>query len=115
MDSEQILEEIRICIVGNEMTWDDFDKIFSALPKRQQLDIADFIQDKLEISLVEEISRRNSVDAETIRKEIRPYVVCNELAYDDFEKVFGFLSLKEQYLIAYTIQDDLRIELGRVE
>ena len=28
MDSEQILKAIRLCIVGNEMTWDDFEKIF---------------------------------------------------------------------------------------
>ena len=28
MDSEQVLKAIRLCIVGNEMTWDDFEKIF---------------------------------------------------------------------------------------
>ena len=111
MDSEQILKEIRFCIVGNEMTWDDFDKIFGSMSKAKQIIIADFIQDNLKIELVDKISPRNLVDVEMIRKEIRPYVVGNELTYDDFEKVFGFLSLKEQYQICYTIQDDLKIEL----
>lgn len=43
--------------------------------------------------------------------QIKPYVIDNKLTYDDFEKVFGILPLKEQYPIAYAIQDDLNIEL----
>lgn len=97
MDSKQIVKEIRLCIVGNEMTWDDFDKIFGSMSKAKQITIADFIQDNLKIELVDEISPRNLVDVKMIRKEIRPYVVGNELTYDNFEKIFGFLSLKEQY------------------
>jgi len=111
MDSKQILKEIRLCIVGNEMTWDDFDKIFGSLQQDEQSDIADVIQDDFEISLVEEISQKNFVDVEAIRKEIIPYVVDNKLTYDTFDKIFGFLPRKEQYPIAYTIQDDLKIEL----
>lgn len=111
MDSEQILKEIRLCIVGNEMTWDNFDKIFSSLQQEEQSNIADIIQDDFEISLVDEISQKNFVDVEAIRKEIIPYVVCNELTYDDFDKIFGFLPLKEQYPIAYIIEDDLKVKL----
>lgn len=111
MDSKQILKEIRLCIVGNEMTWDDFDKIFGSLQQDEQSDIADVIQDDFKISLVEEISQKNFVDVEAIRKEIIPYVVDNKLTYYTFDKIFGFLPRKEQYPIAYAIQDDLKIEL----
>ena len=46
-----------------------------------------------------------------IAKEIRPYVVGNQLTYDDFEKIFGFLPRKEQYPICYAVQDELNIEM----
>lgn len=51
------------------------------------------------------------MNIDAISKEISPYVVNGELTYDDFDKIFGFLPRKEQYPIAYTIQDDLKIEL----
>ena len=51
------------------------------------------------------------MNTQYIAKEIRPYVADNKLTYDDFDKVFGFLPLKEQYQICYAIQDDLKIEL----
>ena len=111
MDSEQILKIIRPCIVDNEMTWDDFDKIFGTLRQPEQYAIAEFIQDDLKIELVGEISQKNFVDVEAIRKEISPYVVGNELTYDNFNKIFGFLSNKEQYPIVRAIEDDLQIEL----
>ena len=111
MDSEQILKVIRLCIVGNEMTWDDFEKIFGSMSKAKQYDIADFIQDDLKIELVDEISPRYFVDVEEIRKAIRPHVIDGVLTYDNFERIFGFLPLKEQYSICYAIQDHLKIEL----
>lgn len=51
------------------------------------------------------------MNSQYILKTIRPFVRDNQLTYDDFDKVFGFLPRKEQYQIAYTIQDDLNIEL----
>lgn len=111
MDSEQVLKAIRLCIVGNEMTWDDFEKIFGSMSKAKQYDIADFIQDNLKIEIVDKISRQNFIDVEEIRKVIRPYVVDGVLTYDDFDKIFGFLPLKEQYPICYAIQDNLKIEI----
>lgn len=51
------------------------------------------------------------MNTQYLLKQIRPYVKDNKLTYDDFEKVFGFLPLKEQYPICYAIQDDLNIEL----
>ena len=111
MDSEQILKAICLCIVGNEMTWDDFEKIFGSMSKAKQYDIADFIQDDLKIELVDEISPRYFVDVEEIRKAIHPHVIDGVLTYDNFERIFGFLPLKEQYSICYAIQDHLKIEL----
>lgn len=51
------------------------------------------------------------MNTDYLLKTIRPFVRDNQLTYDDFEKIFGFLPLKEQYPIAYAIQDDLKIEL----
>ena len=51
------------------------------------------------------------MNTQYILKKIRPYVVDGKLTYDDFEKIFGFLPLKEQYPICYAVQDDLKIEL----
>ena len=51
------------------------------------------------------------MNTQYILKEIQPFVVDRRLTYDDFEKCFGFLPLKEQYPICYAIQDELQIEL----
>ncbi|MBR4643055.1 MAG: sigma-70 family RNA polymerase sigma factor [Selenomonadaceae bacterium] len=50
------------------------------------------------------------MNIEAIRKAIAPYVVDGEMTWDDFDKIFNFLPLKEQYSISYAIQDDLKIE-----
>ena len=44
-------------------------------------------------------------------KKIRPFVVDNQLTYDDFDKIFGQLPRREQYPICYAIQNELGIEL----
>ncbi len=46
-----------------------------------------------------------------LQKKIRPFVVNNQLTYDDFDKIFGQLPLKEQYPICDAVQDDLHVEL----
>ena len=51
------------------------------------------------------------MNIEELNKMISPYVVNGEMTYDDFDKIFGFLPRKEQYPIAYTIEDDLKILL----
>ena len=45
-----------------------------------------------------------------ISQVIRPYVVENKLTYADFERVFGFLELREQYPIVDIIRDELKID-----
>ena len=52
-----------------------------------------------------------SVDLETLSKMIQPHVVNDQMTYNDFEKIFGFLPRKEQYALAHTIEDVLNIEL----
>lgn len=51
------------------------------------------------------------MNTQYLLKQIQSFVVGNRLTYDDFEKIFGFLPLKEQYPICYAIQDELKIEL----
>ncbi|MBE8953055.1 MAG: sigma-70 family RNA polymerase sigma factor [Quinella sp. 1Q7] len=46
-----------------------------------------------------------------LQKKIRPFVVNNQLTYDDFDKIFGQLPRKEQYPICDAVQDDLHVEL----
>ena len=45
-----------------------------------------------------------------ISQVIRPYVVESQMTYDDFERVFGFLTLREQYPIVDIIRDELKID-----
>ena len=51
------------------------------------------------------------MNTQYIEKEIRPHVVGNQLTYDAFDQIFGFLPRKEQYQICDAIQDELKIEL----
>ena len=50
------------------------------------------------------------MNIEAIHKAIAPCVVNGEMTWDDFDKIFNFLPLKEQYAISFAIQDDLKIE-----
>ena len=50
------------------------------------------------------------MNIEAIHKAIAPCVVNGEMTWDDFDKIFKFLPLKEQYPIAEAIQDNLKIE-----
>ena len=56
-------------------------------------------------------TQKKFVDVEAIRKEILPYVVDNQLTYKDFDKIFGFLPLLEQYHITDALAEVLNIEL----
>lgn len=51
------------------------------------------------------------MNTQYILEQIKPCVRENKLTYDDFEKIFGCLPLKEQYTICYAIEDELKIEL----
>ena len=45
-----------------------------------------------------------------ISQVIRPYVVERQMTYADFDRVFGFLELREQYPIVDIIRDELKID-----
>ena len=49
------------------------------------------------------------MDSEYILKTIRPYVVESQMTYDDFERAFGFLDRREQYVIVRFIEEELQI------
>ena len=51
------------------------------------------------------------MNRETISKAINPYIINEKMTWDSFDKIFGFLSKKEQYAIADVIQDNLKISL----
>ena len=52
-----------------------------------------------------------NINEKYLLKKIRPYIRNNQLTYADFDKLFGFLALKEQYPIVDAIRDNLKIEL----
>ncbi|MBR4904436.1 MAG: sigma-70 family RNA polymerase sigma factor [Selenomonadaceae bacterium] len=56
MDTEEIRREIEPYVVNGELTWDNFDKVFDFLLKKDQYTVADIIQDDLKIALVDELS-----------------------------------------------------------
>ncbi|MBQ6298346.1 MAG: sigma-70 family RNA polymerase sigma factor [Selenomonadaceae bacterium] len=106
MNVEELHKTISPYVVNSEMTWDNFDKIFGFLPKKEQYLICDAIQDELKISLVEE-----TLDVEEISKAVSPYVFRESLTWDNFDKIFGALPLREQYVIADVIELNLKISI----
>ncbi|MBQ9496214.1 MAG: RNA polymerase sigma factor RpoD [Selenomonadaceae bacterium] len=56
MNVEYIWEEIRDCVVEDELTYEDFEKIFGLLDEDDKDKIKQVIEDELKISLVQEIS-----------------------------------------------------------
>ncbi len=51
------------------------------------------------------------MNTEKILQLIRPYVVESQMTYADFDRVFGFLPLREQYPIVDALRDELKIFL----
>lgn len=56
MNSAYIFKLIRPFVRSDKLTYDDFDKIFGFLPRKEQYSIADTVQDVLNIELVDEIT-----------------------------------------------------------
>lgn len=55
MNSQYVLKTINPFVRDNKLTYDDFEKIFGFLPRKEQYSIADTIQDDLNIELVDEL------------------------------------------------------------
>ena len=63
MNAAYISKLIRPFVRDNKLTYDDFDKIFGFLPRKEQYSIADTVQDDLNIELVDEIEELPQEDA----------------------------------------------------
>lgn len=72
MNSQYILKTIRQFVRDNKLTYDDFDKVFGFLPRKEQYSIADAIQDDLHIELVDELEE---TPTEAVDVEIEPLIV----------------------------------------
>ena len=73
MNSQYILKTIRQFVRDNKLTYDDFDKVFGFLPRKEQYSIADAIQDDLHIELVDELEA--APVEEKISDETAPLIV----------------------------------------
>ena len=71
MNVEYIREEIRDCVVANELTYEDFEKIFYLLDEGDKDKIKRVIEDELEIFLVQEISSDSSSAGMNLIEELR--------------------------------------------
>lgn len=72
MNSQYILKTIRPFVREDKLTYDDFDKVFGFLPRKEQYSIADSIQDDLHIELVDELAETTT---EAVDAEIEPLIV----------------------------------------
>ncbi len=62
MNAENILKTIRPYVVESQMTYDDFEKIFGFLDKREQYAMIRFIEDELKIFCVDELSTDATIE-----------------------------------------------------
>ena len=113
MNSEKIFQMIRPYVKDNQLTYDDFEKIFDMLSQREKYLVVEFIETHLKISLVDEIESTDDDEkkiVEYILSEIQNCLINNQLTYDDFEKIFGDLEKTKQYTVT-NILAELKIEL----
>lgn len=114
MNSEKILQMIKPYVKGNQLTYDDFEKIFDMLTRREKYLVSDLVQEQLKISLVDEISflsNNEEIIEETTLQMILPYVENKQLTYDEFEKIFKSFSRNEKYFIVRFIEEKLKFSL----
>ena len=71
MNVEYIWEEIRDCVVEDELTYEDFEKIFGLFDEDEKDKIKQVIEGELEISLVQEISSDFSAAGVNLIEELR--------------------------------------------
>lgn len=113
MNSEKIIQMIKPYVTGNQLTYDDFDKIFYMLPQREKYLVVDLIEMHLKISLVDEIETTGDDDkkfVEYVLNKISGCVENHQLTYDEFDEIFGDMEKLQQYNVT-NILDELNIEL----
>ncbi len=63
MDSKEISKTIRPYVVESQMTYDDFERAFGSLDRREQYNIIRFIEEKLHILFVDELLTKAKVSS----------------------------------------------------
>lgn len=112
MNTNDILKKIRPHVVNNQLTYNDFEKIFGDLPRKEQYPIAKVIQEDLDIELVDEtiplpdeknLSNDNDVVAPILRQshEIKlSNKILIRLIQDGDEQARQDLCVKNSRLVA---------------
>lgn len=79
MNTKYLLKQIRPYVKDNRLTYDDFDKIFGFLERREQYQIVDALHDDLKIKLVDEIDsppeEEEIPDEDELPAEIASFIV----------------------------------------
>lgn len=102
MNREKILNMIRHYVKDNQLTYYDFNKIFYVLDNDDKYLVVRFIEENLNIALVDEIaslSETEKENAEYVSALTKPYVQNNQLTYDEFDEIFSDFEKKMQYQI----------------
>lgn len=94
MNTKYLLKQIRPYVKDNRLTYDDFDKLFGFLERREQYSIADAIHDELKIELVDEIDsppEEDEIPAENC------FADCQKTRRDkSFKQIFDSLDSKRR-------------------
>ena len=113
LNGAQILKMIQSHVRYQQLTYKDFEKIFSFLKRHEKKYVEKFIEHKLKILLVEEIDFGAEEDkkfVEDILQKIEPFAENNQLTYEEFEKIFGAWEKRKQDDVI-NILAELKIEL----
>lgn len=71
-EKSYVAEKIRLCVTAGKLTYDDFGKIFGTLPRDEQLDVINVIQDDLHIEVVDEL---DAAPEEELSAEVAQLIV----------------------------------------
>ena len=104
MNREKILEMISPYAKNNRLSYEEFDKIFCGLSQKEKYLIADFLNDDLNISLVDEedfaTTRKNFQFVDYVLSAVRPYIENQQLTYEEFDEIFSKIDKRKQYAAA---------------
>ena len=113
-NQDKIFNLIKPKVRNNQLTYDDFEKIFSFLNKHEKKYVEKIIEHKLKIFLVYEIENGLAEEekkfVDFVLQKIQPEVENNQLTYDEFDELFAELEKKKQYHVV-NILAELNIEL----
>ena len=104
MNREKILEMIRPFVKSNCLSYEEFEKIFCGLSQKEKYLIADFLNDDLNILLVDEedfaTTRENFQFVDYVLSAVKPYIENHQLTYEEFDEIFSKIDKRKQYAAA---------------